>query len=236
MERAPRGRRLATASRRPSARWQSASASEPSTRMRSASPASPPRPARDARAVWPRARRAAAERGGARRRARSPSTAAPAPAPCDPFLAVAEVVDIAEGDVGHGRAVGDRHRERIERQAALGVEAAVDRVDHDPPAPASAVGALADLLGDERERLAAGRDVVEHGQRRILRGAVDRDREVAAGPAPELVRAALARHRARGGGDAVAHGAADLEPALGRHGSNGSSWLKTIPSRILGKK
>ena len=76
----------------------------------------------------------------------------------------------------------------------------------------------------------------EHGQRGVLGGLVDRDREVAAGAAPELVGAARARDGRDGRDDGVAHRAADLEPALGRHGSNGSSWLKTMPSRIFGKK
>ena len=76
----------------------------------------------------------------------------------------------------------------------------------------------------------------EHGQRRVLGRLVDRDRQIAAGAAPELVRPPRARHGAHGRHDAVAHRAADLEPALGGHGSNGSSWLKTIPSRIFGKK
>ena len=93
--RAPRGRRLATASTRPSARWQSASASEPSTRTRSACPS------------WRRRRREVlgprrlegdelrAARAAATRRARRRRPSRP-PRGGDPLLAVAEVVDVAE--------------------------------------------------------------------------------------------------------------------------------------------
>ena len=48
-----------------------------------------------------------------------------------PLLAGAEVVDVAEVDVAHRRPVGARDREREERDAALRVEGAVDRVDDD---------------------------------------------------------------------------------------------------------
>ena len=48
-----------------------------------------------------------------------------------PLLARAEVVDVAEDDVVHRRAVGDRDREREERDPALRVDRAVDRVDDD---------------------------------------------------------------------------------------------------------
>ena len=154
----------------------------------------------------------------------------------DPLLAVAEVVDVAERDVCHRRAVGDRDRERIDRKPALRIEAAVDRIDDDAPAATAAVAALADLLGEHGEFLSGARECVEHGQRRVFGRSVDRDGQVAPGAASELVRPPRPRHGAHGRGDAVAHGAADLEPALGRHGSNGSSWLKTMPSRIFGKK
>jgi len=49
-----------------------------------------------------------------------------------PLLAGAEVVDVAEEDVVHRLTVGDRHRDREEGDAPLGVERAVDRVDDDP--------------------------------------------------------------------------------------------------------
>ena len=69
----------------------------------------------------------------------APSRNAPAAALGDPLLAGAEVVDVAEVDVVHRRAVGDREREREERDPALRVDRAVDRVDDDaraaPPAP-----------------------------------------------------------------------------------------------------
>ena len=151
------GRRLATASTRPSARWQRARASEPSTRTRSTSPGS-------AAAAGARCSGRVASSATSCRRASGrddPSAHAvdggAAAAPRDPLLAVAEVVDVAERDVAHRRAVGDRDRERVERQSALGVEAAVDRIDDDAPAAAAAEAALADLLRDDREALAVGR-------------------------------------------------------------------------------
>src|SRR6185436_17706904 len=170
----------------------------------------------------------AAERHAVDRRARA--------AAGDPLFAVAEVVDVAEDDVGHRRAVGHGDREGVHREAALRVEAAVDRVDDEAPAAASAVAALADLLGDDGEALAVAGEALEHRQGGVLGRAVDGHRQIAAGAASQLVGPVRAGNGGDGRGDAVAHGAADLEPALDRHGSKGSSWLKTMPSRIFGKK
>ena len=52
------------------------------------------------------------------------------------LLAGAEVVDEAEADVGHRLAVGDGDRERVGGDRPAHVHRAVDRVDHDPSAPA----------------------------------------------------------------------------------------------------
>ena len=81
---------------------------------------------------------------------RRPSSQAPCAAARDPLLARAEVVDVAEEDVGHRGAVGDRDRDRVVRQAALGVERAVDRVDDDERVGAAEVDRPA-LLADRRE-------------------------------------------------------------------------------------
>ena len=145
-----------------------------------------------------------------------------AAAPRDPLLAVAEVEDVAERDVAHGRPVGDRDGERVERQAALGVEAAVDRVDHDAPAAAAAEAALADLLGDHREALTAlGHAAASTREGRVLGGLVDRDRRVAARAAPELVGPPRARHAATAATTASRIARQTSSQSLGGHGSNG---------------
>ena len=103
-----------------------------------------------------------------------------------------------------------------------------------PPAPSVRV---ADLLRDDREAdVLDDGEVDQHLEGGVLGRLVDRDREIAARPATELVGPARPRHLGDGGADTVAHRAAHLEPALRRHGSKGSSWLKTMPSRIFGKK
>ena len=175
-------------------------------------------------------------RQGTRGADRDPADARAAAAPPDPLLAAAEVVDVAEDDVVHRGAVRDGDRERVERQAALGVEAAVDRIDDDAPGPAAAVDALARLLRDHRETDAVAGDLVEDAERGVLGRLVDGYRRVTAGAAAQLVGTPRPWHGGDRLGDGVSHRAADREPALGGHGSNGSSWLKTMPSRIFGKK
>src|SRR3954467_10846159 len=49
-----------------------------------------------------------------------------------PLLAAAEVVDETEDDVAHDRPLRGREREREEGDAALRVQGAVDRVEHEP--------------------------------------------------------------------------------------------------------
>ena len=98
-------------------------------------------------------------------------------APRDPLLAAAEVVDVAEVHVAHPLAVGNGDRDGEERDAALRVQRAVDRVDHDD----GVAGAEpADLLRDDRDvELAEARDD------RILGRLVDRGRLVAAEALPD---------------------------------------------------
>ena len=97
-------------------------------------------------------------------------------APRDPLLAAAEVVDVAEVHVAHPLAVGDRDRDREERDAALRVQRAVDRVDHDdgrrplPSRPTSSETIVTSSM------LAQARDD------RVLGRLVDRRRLVAAEP------------------------------------------------------
>ena len=63
-------------------------------------------------------------------RARTPSRNAPSAAHGATHSSLGpEVEDVAEDDVGHRRPVGDRDRQRVVGQAALGVHRAVDRVD-----------------------------------------------------------------------------------------------------------
>ena len=91
----------------------------------------------------------------------------------DPFLAATEVVDEAEDDVVHRVALGDRDRDGEERDAALRVQRAVDRVDHDP---GGAVADDADLLRDDRRAL----DFLQPREDHLLGRRVDRSRLVAA--------------------------------------------------------
>src|SRR5439155_22288123 len=54
-----------------------------------------------------------------------------AAATADPLLTGAEVVDVAEDDVLHPLSFRDRERQAEERDAALRVQRAVDRIDDD---------------------------------------------------------------------------------------------------------
>ena len=110
-----------------------------------------------------------------------------------PLLAGTEVVDIGEVDVRHGGTVRHRDREGVMGQAALGVQRAVDRVD-DHAHRLAAEAHLAALLGDRGEAMALVVKALELGEHRVLRGAVDDQRLVAALAATRLTRA-LARGR-----------------------------------------
>ena len=90
-----------------------------------------------------------------------------------------EVVDVPEVDVAHRGPFGYGDREGEEGDAALRIQAPVDRVEDDA-GPVRAEGALAQLLGDERE-LGPGRmQIFEESDDRGLGGRVDRRRLVAA--------------------------------------------------------
>jgi hypothetical protein len=99
-------------------------------------------------------------------------------APHGPLLAGAEVVHVAEVDVAHRRPVGDGDRERVERDAPLGVDRAVDGVDHDPDG-AAAEAPDTELLRYERERAVERLEPLDHLP---LRGVVDGGGVVAAHP------------------------------------------------------
>ena len=122
-----------------------------------------------------------------------------------PLLAAAEVVDEAEVDVVHRPAVRDGDREGEERDAALRVERAVDRVDHE-----NGVGAFEDpdLLRDDRS---AGR--AEALDDRVLGRLVDRGRLVAAlARAEHRLALGAGRHPLEHRLDVGDRRAAELEP------------------------
>ena len=125
-----------------------------------------------------------------------PPRKAPPAALGDPFLAGAEVVDEAEGDVVHRRSVGDREREGEERDRALRVDRPVDRIDDDAELATAPEGAHAELLGDERQIAGraprAGRTTAVLGRRRRSRSCRRRPRR----------HGARARARARVGSSA----------------------------------
>ena len=111
---------------------------------------------------------------------RSPSERRALAAPGDELLVGAEVVDVAELDVGHRVAAGDGDAEAVRGQRAAGVERAVDRVDHDPGGAAVAELDLAALLGDGDERGALLGQRVELGEDDVLAAAVDDQGAIAA--------------------------------------------------------
>ena len=96
-----------------------------------------------------------------------------------PLLAGPEVVHVAEHDVPHRRALGDRNREAEVPQSPLGVHRPVDRVDHDVQL-GGAERALAELLRDERELVPVPMELLEPSDDGPLGGIVDRRRVVAA--------------------------------------------------------
>src|SRR5439155_2866550 len=89
-----------------------------------------------------------------------------------PLFAAPEVVHVPEEDVVHRVAVGNGDRDGEERDAALRVERAVDRVDDEGP-PAGAADAR--LLADDADVLAA-KAFDDHPRR----GGIDRCRFVPA--------------------------------------------------------
>ena len=163
-------------------------------------------------------------KGRVERRAVEPGTGAPLG---NPLLARAEVEDVAEGDVVHRRSVGDGDREGEERDPALGVDRAVDRVDDDDRAPSGAECPDAELLRDERQ---VGAERLEAAHDRVLRAVVDGGRVVAALTGSQHRLALEARRQpAEHVLDIVDRPAADGEPL--RHGSTG--WSRR-PDTSLG--
>ena len=91
-------------------------------------------------------------------------------------------MDVAEHDVGHGRALGDGDRQREERDAALRIDGAVDRVEDDRDRAVCGRRAMAEFLRDERE-VDSGRVQQRHDG--LLGCRVDGCRIVAALPAAD---------------------------------------------------
>ena len=134
------GLRQQTASTRPAARWQRESASEPITRTRSATPRIPGAAAAIASVVVPSSERISIRSFGPGASSGAPPRKAPRPRSATHSSRGPEVVDVAEVDVVHRRPVGDREGEREERDRALRVDRAVDRVDDDPQLAAAPEG------------------------------------------------------------------------------------------------
>jgi hypothetical protein len=134
--------------------------------------------------------------------------------PADPLLAGAEVVDVAEEDVPHGLAVGHGERHRKERDLALRVERAVDRVDDHHRAPGAEAS---DLLGDDRDV-----EVAKVREDCVLGRLVDGRRLVAAETLPDdRLTLGAARQLLEDAPDVLGRGAADGEP-VGHNGRNSS--------------
>ena len=147
-----------------------------------------------------------------------------------PLLAGAEVVDVAEGDVAHRRPARNGEGEREERDPALRVHRAVDRVDDDPGRAAGAECALAELLRDEEE---VGLERLEPRHDRVLGGSVDRGRVVAALACPQhRLTLGPGRQRLQDAVDVRDAAAAESQP-VDRGGHTG--W-KSRPLVSLGKK
>ena len=158
-------------------------------------PAARPRVRRSAGSVAERRRRRATRRRRARARHSS---------------AVPDVVDVAEAHVGHRRAVGDGDRQRVVGEAALGVQRAVDRVDHDEHAGIAEVDDPA-LLGDGGEARARVVEPLQLGEDDVLGGA---GRSRASDRRPR--RSRPSRSRARGSWARRRAARADPPPNVGR--------------------
>ena len=185
------------------------------------------RPTRGPSAGRPtRCRAARAGRRGRGARRRRPAAAAVEPralaAARDPLLLGPEVVDVAEEDVGHRRPVGDRDRDRVVRQAALGVDRAVDRVDHDAASSGSPKSTVprSSLTAVKRSALVVQRlELAEDG---VLGRGVDHQRAVAALAARAGLAHPLGRSSAR------RRGCARIASVARRHSSEPVRVLRTI--------
>ena len=173
---------------------------------------------------------------GVERRAVEPG---PAPALGDELLAGAVVAHQAERHVGHRPPLGHRGRGGEGRHPALGVEAAVDRVEHDHRRAAAGQLALAELLADQGQRPAAGPPARRASRpRRCGRPAASRRRPR---PAPSGSARRAGGQRAQLGGDAVAGAPERAEPGVGlraraRPAQPSTSEWKATPVRSFGKK
>ena len=89
-------------------------------------------------------------------------------------------MDKAEADVGHRRPVGHGDGDRIGRQSTLGVERAVDRVDHDERLVAAEINSAAFLRqgGEARARV---KEFLQLGKDDLLGLLIDQQGVVAAG-------------------------------------------------------
>ena len=106
------------------------------------------------------------------------------------LLGGAEVVHVAELDVGHRRARGDGDAERVRGKHAARVQRAVEGIDdHANGRPGVAEGDLAALLGDRRELVPLGVQPLQLGEDDVLAAAIDGERAVAALPDPGVDRA-----------------------------------------------
>ena len=141
-----------TASTRPAARWQRESASEPITRSRSATPRrAGARSAMYAVVVASKERISIGSFGGGARRAAGRSSSAPPPRSATHSSPAPKSWTKPKGTSPSVGPVGDGEREGEERDPALRVHGAVDRVDDDVQRPAGAERPLAELLRDEDE-------------------------------------------------------------------------------------
>ena len=193
-----------TPSSRPAARWQSVIAREPITRRRWARPSKLAAFSATYDVVVASNERISSSSFGSCVKTPTVQERA-ASAGRGPLLARPEVEDVAEDDVVHRAAVGDRDRDREERDPALRVQRAVDRVDDDRPAT---VAEASDLLADDahvlvleaREDHALGRRV---DRRRLVAALAGADDRLALGAAWQFFEHAR---------DVVARCAAQLEP------------------------
>ena len=219
-------RSVIIASSRPAATRHIAAATEPSTRRRRASkPAIASAAAATQLRAAPspgRAPRAGRARGA---RSRSPSRKAPSPRTAHQSRARVELGHEAHLHVAHPIAGGHRDRHARERQAALGVHRAIDRVDHHAARAAPPpTGDLAALLGDRRQR-----------HRRAPRARrTRRPRPPGRRPAwYRRPRRGPLRHRALGGVRVARHGLArSVRRTRGRSASQSCSGRRH-PRRIL---
>ena len=115
-------------------------------------------------------------------RSSRPSRVAPWPRTGEVLLGGAEVVHVAELDVGHRRAGGDRDAERVRGKRAARVQRAVERIDDDarPRTPSSPKATSPRSSEIAVNCVALGVQALELGEDDVLAVAVDGERAVAA--------------------------------------------------------